>query len=50
MLGMNIVAKGAYFNDDRNFWAFFDPLPTALSDRTFGVLFDPYSPPHCVRT
>ena len=19
--------KGAYFKDDRNFWAFFDPLP-----------------------
>ena len=26
--------KGGYFKDDRNFWAFFDPLP----------------PPYCVQT
>ena len=35
---------GGYFKYDRNFWAFFDPLPTALrqdDDRTFGAFFDP---------
>ena len=44
---------GGYFKDDRNFWAFSDPLPppywdlslTVLIDHTYGAFVDPYPLP-----
>ena len=31
--------KGAYFKDDRNFWAFFDPLPPSERKMTSLLLY-----------
>ena len=33
---MALLGKGPYIKYDRNFLAFFDPLPTVVSDKRFG--------------
>ena len=36
---LKLILKGAYFKDDRNFWAIFDPLPPSERKMTSLLLY-----------